>query len=344
MDITSSSADSASGGLSDHQPSATTVAYEADPNADGVAMIEIEGLRKFYGQYEALCGISFTVRQGEILGFLGPNGAGKSTTMKIMTGLIPPTAGSVRVAGFDVLDDPLEVRRAIGYLPEIPPIYPEMVVRDFLLFAAEIRGVPRARRKQALEYAIERCGLEKVAKRLVGNLSKGYRQRVGLAQAVIHGPRILILDEPTVGLDPTQVIEIRSIVSEIGRERTVILSSHILPEVQATCQRVVIINNGLVVARGGIDDLLAQASGGRLVITLRRPPADISQIESLPGNPQVTALGEGEFGIDLANEADLREAFVRELAAADYGLMHVKPETTSLETVFRNVVLEEAEA
>lgn len=307
-------------------------------------MIEIEGLRKVYGQYEAVKGITFHVRQGEIVGFLGPNGAGKSTTMKIMTGLTPPTAGVVRMAGHDVLDNPLEVRRAIGFLPENPPLYPEMVVRDYLAFAAEIRGVPKSRRQAAIDHAVEHCGLKDVYRRLVGNMSKGFRQRVGLAQAVIHQPRILILDEPTVGLDPTQVIEIRSIIRNIGQERTVILSSHILPEVQATCQRVVIINRGSLVAEGDLEDLLHRGGGGRLVVFLRRPPAGLEAWQALPQVRRVVAQGEGRFRVDILPDPEAREDFVRALAAQPWGLLEVMPETTTLEEVFREVVLQEAGA
>ncbi|MBP7147120.1 MAG: ATP-binding cassette domain-containing protein [Acidobacteria bacterium] len=305
-------------------------------------MIEIDQLRKLYGEHEALRGISFRVHQGEILGFLGPNGAGKSTTMKIMTGLTPPTSGTARIAGHDVLEEPLEVRRAIGFLPEVPPLYPEMVVEDYLRFAAEIRSVPRARRGKALQAALERCGLTEVRKRLVGNLSKGYRQRVGLAQAVIHEPRILILDEPTVGLDPTQVIEIRSIIRQLGQERTVILSSHILPEVQATCQRVVIINRGRMVAEGDIGELLHSRGAGRLLVTLRRPPEDPRALAAIPGVQRVERVDESRLRVDLSPEPDTRERFVRELATGPYGLLEVISETTTLEEVFRDVVLQEA--
>jgi ABC-2 type transport system ATP-binding protein len=307
-------------------------------------MIEIENLRKLYGQHEAVKGITFTVRAGEILGFLGPNGAGKSTTMKVMTCLTPPTSGSVRIASHDVLLEPLEVRRAIGFLPENPPLYPEMVVEDYLSFAAEIRRVRRAQRRAAIDAALERCGLVEVRRRLVGNLSKGYRQRVGLAQAVIHEPRILILDEPTVGLDPTQVIEIRTIIRDIGQDRTVILSSHILPEVQATCQRVVIINRGQIVAEGPMEELLHRHGGGSWHFTLRRPPADDGALAALPGMGRLFALGGGRYRAALAPGDDARESAVRALAAGPWGLVEFAPETTTLEEVFREVVLQEARA
>jgi ABC-2 type transport system ATP-binding protein len=307
-------------------------------------MIEIENLRKLYGQHEAVKGITFTVRAGEILGFLGPNGAGKSTTMKVMTCLTPPTSGSVRIGSHDVLMEPLEVRKAIGFLPENPPLYPEMVVEDYLSFAAEIRRVRAGQRRAAVDAAVERCGLTEVRKRLVGNLSKGYRQRVGLAQAVIHEPRILILDEPTVGLDPTQVIEIRSIIRDIGQDRTVILSSHILPEVQATCQRVIIINRGEIVAEGPMEELLHRHGGGSWHFTLRRPPAEPAVLAALPGLAQLHAVGDGRYRAALAPGDDARERFVRALAGGPWGLVEFAPETTTLEEVFREVVLQEARA
>ena len=304
-------------------------------------MIEIDDLYKVYGQVQAVRGISFTVERGEILGFLGPNGAGKSTTMKVMTGLTPPTSGRVRIAGHDVLEEPLAVRREIGYLPEHPPLYPEMTVTDYLDFAAAIRDVPRRRRRSALQAAIERCGLVEVRGRLVGNLSKGFRQRVGLAQAVIHDPRLLILDEPTVGLDPTQVIEIRSIVRQIGQERTVILSSHILPEVQATCQRVVIIDRGRVVAAGPIDELLAAGRGGRLLVRLRRPPARAADLEQLPGVTKAESRGDGVFSLVATPAEETRERLVAALVERGWGPLELRPETTSLEEVFKEVVTQE---
>lgn len=307
----------------------------------GVPMIEIEQLRKVYGQLEAVAGISFTVHRGDVIGFLGPNGAGKSTTMKIMTGLTPPTSGTVRIAGHDILDEPLEARRAIGFLPEQPPLYNEMVVRDYLDFAARIRGVPAARRPGAIEEVIERCGLKEVAGRLIANLSKGYRQRTGLAQAVIHRPRILILDEPTVGLDPTQIVEIRGIIGDIGKERTVILSSHILPEVQATCERVVIINRGRLVAQGAMEEILSTDVESRVIVRLRRPPDDPSELLELPYVEQADALEHEIFQLVLGGGREGREELIRELAQTRFGLFEIRSVTTTLEEVFRDVVLEE---
>jgi ABC-2 type transport system ATP-binding protein len=307
-------------------------------------MIEIDGLRKVYGQYEAVKGISFSVRRGEILGFLGPNGAGKSTTMKVMTGLIPPTSGRVVMAGHDVLEDPMGMRRAIGYLPEVPPLYPEMVVRDYLTFCAEIRAVGRLQRGRAVDQAIERCGLTEVAQRLVGNLSKGYRQRVGLAQAVIHEPRILILDEPTVGLDPTQVFAIRRIVRDLGKDRTVVLCSHILPEVQETCHTVVIINRGLLVAQGPMDALLHRSGRGRLLIRTLSSVTDPTELLRFGSVVEVGATGDGRWRVDLEGDAAARARYLSALAQSPLGLLEASPESTSLEQVFREVVTEEAKA
>ncbi len=220
-------------------------------------MIEAEGLTKYYGAIPAVEEVSFQVGRGEIVGFLGPNGAGKSTSMRILTGFTPATRGRARVAGFEVHDQPLEVKRRVGYLPESVPLYEEMVVESFLRHVAVVKGVPRSARRAEADRVMERCGLTHMAKRLTGNLSKGYRQRVGLAQALVGSPPVLIFDEPTVGLDPGQIIEIRNMIKELGREHTILLSTHILPEVTMTCSRVIIINRGRVV----VQDSLANLTG-----------------------------------------------------------------------------------
>ena len=211
-------------------------------------MIEVQDLRKSFGGRVAIDGISFRVEKGEILGFLGPNGAGKTTTMRILTGFIPPTSGTARVAGLDVVEEPREVKRRIGYLPEHPPLYKEMTVSAYLAFVARIKGVPGKRLKETVASALERCGLDAVAGRLIQNLSKGYQQRVGIAQAIVHSPEVMILDEPTVGLDPRQILKIRNIIRSFHGEKTVILSTHIIPEVEKLCDRVAIINEGRIVA------------------------------------------------------------------------------------------------
>jgi len=227
-------------------------------------MIECESLTKQYGDFTAVDDLTFTVRPGEVLGFLGPNGAGKTTTMRMLTGFVPPTDGSATIAGHDIFEAPLAARRAVGYLPETPPLYPEMSVEDYVGYVAKLKDVPRKARRAAVDRALARCGLADVRRRVIGALSKGYRQRVGLAQAIVHDPAVLILDEPTVGLDPIQIREIRALIAELaaekqgGRARTVILSTHILPEVEAICRRVLIISRG----RKVVDQPLAELTGG----------------------------------------------------------------------------------
>ncbi len=224
-------------------------------------MIEVQHLTKRYGPFTAVDDVSFRVERGEILGFLGPNGAGKTTTMRVLTGYMPPTEGKAVVAGYDVLEQPIEAKRRTGYLPETPPLYPDMTVRDYLIFCARIKGVPRAERKSRVGTVMERTRIADMADRHCGKLSKGYRQRVGLAQALLHNPDVLILDEPTAGLDPKQIIETRQLIKELGGDHTIILSTHILPEVSQTCQRVVIINKGHVVAVDTPDNLTSRLRG-----------------------------------------------------------------------------------
>ncbi len=225
-------------------------------------MIEARGITKHYGPFVAVKDVSFTVGKGTILGFIGPNGAGKTTTMRILTGFLPATAGDALVAGFDVFEQPMEVKKRVGYLPEAPPLYAELTVGDYLSFVAEIRGVPSRGRWRRIGEVMERVGLTGWERRIVGSLSKGYRQRVGLAQALVHDPPVLILDEPTSGLDPAQNVGIRELISEIGSERTVVLSTHILAEVEATCDDVVVITKGHVAARGSLEQVRTQATGG----------------------------------------------------------------------------------
>jgi ABC-2 type transport system ATP-binding protein len=309
-------------------------------------MIDVQDLTKRYGKHLALRGISFHVGRGEVVGFLGPNGAGKSTTMKILTGLIPSSSGSARVAGLDVLERPLEVRRHIGYLPEVPPLYPEMSVQRYLLFVAELRGVPRARRRKALDRAVERCGLGEVIGRQVRHLSKGYRQRVGLAQAIIHEPDLLILDEPTVGLDPRQVVEIRAIVRDLGEDRTVFLCSHILPEVRATCGRVLIINRGRLVAEGALEELEREGST-RLRLVLSEPPEDLkSSLMRLPGVEEVEPEeGEGRgFTVTTDGSSETRVSLAAHVVQGGWGLEELSPIRASLEEVFLRSVMRDEDS
>lgn len=218
-------------------------------------MIEVRNLVKEYGEYAAVKNISFTVQKGEILGFLGPNGAGKTTTMRMLTGALPPTSGTVILSGFDVLESPLEVKKRIGYLPETPPLYMDLTVESYLKFVAKIKGVESRIQKERVEWSMEKCGLKEVRKRLITNLSKGFKQRVGLAQAIINKPDVLVLDEPTVGLDPKQIRDIRSMIQELSKEHTIILSTHILPEVSMICDRATIIQGGRIVKEGTIAEL-----------------------------------------------------------------------------------------
>jgi ABC-2 type transport system ATP-binding protein len=223
-------------------------------------MIKVEGLTKRYGDVTAIEDLSFQVEKGEIVGFLGPNGAGKTTTMRIITGFLPSTDGTVSVSGHDIFEKPMEVKKKIGYLPEHPPLYADMTVAGYLRFVSKIKGVPRSARADAIDRMVERCGLKDVRKKIIGKLSKGYRQRVGLAQAMIHDPQVLILDEPTIGLDPKQIMEIRELVKSLAGDHTIILSTHILPEVTMVCQRCLVINQGRIVADDSLEALTAQGS------------------------------------------------------------------------------------
>jgi ABC-2 type transport system ATP-binding protein len=309
-------------------------------------MIDVQDLTKRYGKHLALRGITFQVGRGEVVGFLGPNGAGKSTTMKILTGLIPSSEGTARVAGLDVLEKPLEIRRHIGYLPEIPPLYPEMTVRRYLLFVAELRGVPRSGRRRALDRSVERCGLGEVIGRQVRHLSKGYRQRVGLAQAIIHEPDLLILDEPTVGLDPRQVVEIRSIVRDLGEDRTVFLCSHILPEVRATCGRVLIINRGRLVAEGSLEELEREGNA-RIRVVLSSPPGNLeASLMRLPGVEAVEPEGEGSRGYTVTTDAsaEARASLASHAVQAGWGLEELSPLRASLEEVFLRSVMRDEDS
>src|SRR5213595_3852834 len=262
-------------------------------------MIEVQHLTKRYGRVTAVDDLTFKVERGEILGFLGPNGAGKTTTMRILTGYMPATDGKAIVAGFDVFDQPIEAKRRTGYLPETPPLYPDMSVSEYLDFVAKIKGVPSADRRARVQYVMGRTRIADMANRLCGKLSKGYKQRVGLASALIHNPDVLILDEPTAGLDPKQIIETRQLIKELAGDHTIILSTHILPEVAQTCQRVVIINRGRVVAIDTPDNLTARLRGSETLYV---------QVDAA-GADTVAALGR-VAGVTRVSEADRRDSFV----------------------------------
>jgi ABC-2 type transport system ATP-binding protein len=308
-------------------------------------MIRVENLTKDYGPTRAVDKVTFNVHKGEVLGFLGPNGAGKSTTMKILTCYLSPTNGSATVAGFDVFDQSLEVRRRIGYLPEDTPIYRDMTVLEYLQFAAEMRGMDRAKTPARIKEIGGRCGLGEVPGKLVGELSKGYRQRLGLAQAMLHNPDILILDEPTSGLDPNQIVEIRSLIKEIGEEKTVILSTHILPEVQATCSRILIISGGKLVADGTPDSLRARERGSRYRVVVESNGVSQDSIRdrlnSLSGVARCEKVsaedGSHAFAIDAAAAEDLRKVIFRVAVDNKWTLLELARESASLEDVFRNL-------
>ena len=309
------------------------------------AMIEVEGLTKDYGATRAVDQVTFNVRKGEVLGFLGPNGAGKSTTMKMLTCYLAPTAGRARVAGHDVFDESLEVRKRIGYLPEDTPIYRDMTVLEYLQFAGDLRQMDPARIASRIHEIGARCGLSEVAGKLVGELSTGFRQRLGLAQAMLHDPDILILDEPTSGLDPNQIVEIRSLIKEIGQEKTVILSTHILPEVQATCSRIVIISGGKLVADGTPNDLRQRERGTRYRVSVEKngaaPEAVRDRLASLAGVARCeTVAGETgtiSFAIDGKDAADLRKTIFRAAVDNQWTLLELARESASLEDVFRHL-------
>ncbi len=305
-------------------------------------MIEANKLSKTYGSLTALEGISFEAKRGEILGFLGPNGAGKTTTMRILTGYMPPTSGSAKVAGYDVVEESLEVRRRVGYLPETVPLYPEMSGREYLSFMGSLRRVEDLDGR--VEESLTQVGLEKRGDSLIGNLSKGLRQRVGLAQALLHRPEVLILDEPTIGLDPAQIIEVRDLIRELGRERTVMLSTHILSEAQQVCDRVLIINKGRLVAEDTPANLSAQLAGAyRILIRSSAPAADlVDLLKSVPGVESVELAGQaGTVEVISSPGRDLRPLLARRIVEADLDLLELTTAGVSLESIFLLLTREE---
>jgi ABC-2 type transport system ATP-binding protein len=304
-------------------------------------MIQVEHLTKYYGDLPAIQDVSFAVKKGEILGFLGPNSAGKTTTMRILSGYMPPTEGKARVAGYDVARDSLEVRRRIGYLPETVPLYPEMAVQSYLEYMAALRGVAKPAR--AAERAIEACGLGERRQTLIGRLSKGYRQRVGLAQAIIHDPEVLILDEPTIGLDPRQIIEVRNLIKSLAGDHTVILSTHILPEVSEVCEQVMIINKGRIVAEDTPERLTNRLRGSQqLYLLLARPAAETpAALAGVAGVLSVTEAGHGGYEIETTLEADPRAELAELVVSRGWGLLELRPVGMSLEEIFLTLTTEE---
>ena len=309
-------------------------------------MIEVQHLTKRYGRVTAVDDVSFTVERGEILGFLGPNGAGKTTTMRILTGYMPATEGRAMVAGYDIFDKPIDAKRRIGYLPETPPLYPDMTVREYVDFVARIKGVAAKERKERVNAVLKRTHVADMADRHCAKLSKGYRQRVGLAQALIHNPDVLILDEPTAGLDPKQIIETRDLIRSLGGDHTIILSTHILPEVSQTCQRVVIINNGRVVAVDTPDNLTARLKGAEtMYVHVDAEGADVVPVLSaIPGvlraMPSERGVA-GGFEVESDRGTDIRRDLARTIVNRGWGLLELRPMRMSLEEVFLQVTTEE---
>ena len=308
-------------------------------------MIEILSLRKTYGTKVAVDSISFEVKKGEIVGFLGPNGAGKTTTMRMITGFIPPTSGTAKIAGFDILEDPIKAKQKIGYLPETPPLYKEMVVRSYLGFVAEVKSVDKRYLRKRVEETIELCGLGDVAGRIIGHLSKGYRQRVGLAQALLNEPEILILDEPTSGLDPRQIIDIRKLIKSLSGERTIILSTHILPEVSMVCQKVLIINEGRLVAQDSIEGLTKSLQAAHSVIAniSRNESKFVETVKEYAGVLSIAKEAESAYRIDLEKSSDLVDTLAEKLVHAGFGLRELKRVPPNLEEVFIKLITVEKE-
>ena len=304
-------------------------------------MIEVRNLSKHYGSHRAVNNISFTVNEGEIVGFLGPNGAGKTTTLRIVTCFMPATSGSVTIAGHDVLTESMQVRAVVGYLPESVPLYPEMRVREYLQFRGRLHGMDRANRAAAIDRVVERCWLRDVIDRPIGQLSKGYRQRVGLADSLLHNPKVLVLDEPTIGLDPAQIRATRSLIRELAQEHTVILSSHILPEVEATCQRLIIIHEGRLVASGTPDELRQRmTTESNLIAELKGPESDIgASVRKLAGVADVrTTLQDGWTRVSVAAQRDLREDIFRLAIEKHWPLRELRRDIATLEDFFVKVV------
>jgi ABC-2 type transport system ATP-binding protein len=313
-------------------------------------MIEVEQLSKSYGPIKAIEDVSFVVEKGEILGFLGPNGAGKSTTMRILTCFMPPTSGTARIAGFDIFRESLQVRRRIGYVPENAPLYTDMPVVSFLKFVGEIKGLSRRERLRQIGQVMDDCGIKDVQHRYIGKLSKGYRQRVALAQALLGNPEVLILDEPTIGLDPRQIIDIRQLIKGLAGQKTVILSSHILPEVSMTCERVIIINRGRLVAVDTPENLTTKLqTSSRLLVRVEGPATDVVRaLGTVSGVQTVKEDGVGPANVvtcivESKKDRDVRKDVAAAVVRQNWGLLELRPVDLTLEDVFVRLVTEEKE-
>ena len=308
-------------------------------------MIEVESLSKSYGPREAIKNLSFQIEKGEVVGFLGPNGAGKSTTMNILSCIMPASSGTAKICGFDIFEQSLEIRKLIGYLPETPPLYSDMVVTDFLTFASRLRNISSRETPLAVERVIEQCSLKEVKNRIIGRLSKGYQQRVGIAQALVHNPDILILDEPTIGLDPIQIIEIRKLIQELASSHTIILSSHILPEITQICKRVIIISDGEIAAVDSLEALTTRLrKGERLLLKLRHSDNEtIGKLHTLKKVNTVIEDQTGQFTIDCDPQANIQDNIAQISIDNNWGIIELKPASVTLEEIFLKLTVEESE-
>jgi ABC-2 type transport system ATP-binding protein len=313
-------------------------------------VIEVQHLTKRYGPVTAVDDVSFTVERGEILGFLGPNGAGKTTTMRVLTGYMPPSEGKAVVAGYDVFEQPIEAKQRTGYLPETPPLYPDMTVREYLAFVARIKGVPRANRKARIDEMMQKTRIADMANRHCGKLSKGYRQRVGLAQALLHNPDVLILDEPTAGLDPKQIIETRQLIKGLAGDHTIILSTHILPEVSQTCQRIVIINRGKVVAIDTPDNLTSRLRGSEtLYLQVDANGVDAATVLTKVSGVTRVVVADTKgavvgYEVDSEQGRDVRRELASAVVGRGWGLLEMRPMRMSLEEIFLSLTTEDVAA
>jgi ABC-2 type transport system ATP-binding protein len=306
------------------------------------ALIEAEHLSRYYGQHCAVNDVSFTLVKGEVLGFLGANGAGKTTTMQMLCGNLAPSAGQIKINGFDLLDQPKAAKQSLGYLPDTPPLYKELTVQEFLLYCAGLHGIAKSTVTTVINRAKERCGLTDVADRLIANLSKGFQQRVGIAQAILHNPEVIVLDEPTVGLDPIQMREIRALIKELGQDHGVILSTHILTEVQESCTHVQIIDQGQLILNETIAGLNRHMDSGTLLVTTRLAP-DIERLLAIPGVSLIERINENRIRIHHSLTANPAEQIAEHIIAAGWGLQELTPVKKSMEDIFISLTKEHRE-
>lgn len=307
---------------------------------DKQILVSVDAVGKHYGELTAVHEVSFYLKKGEVLGFLGANGAGKSTTMNMLCGVLAPTRGTITVAGYDVVKDPINAKRQLGYLPEQPPLYPDLTVDEYLDYCAGLRGMTKAQRSQRINETKQRCGLSEVGRRIIGQLSKGYQQRVGIAQAIVHLPALIVLDEPTVGLDPVQVRAIRTLIRELAQDHGVILSTHILPEVEAVCDRVQILNHGRIVFADDIAALSAKMAAKNLLLSLRQAP-DHAALLAIPGVLAIKEIGDLRFLIDIDESNHPVERVAEYAVSQGLGLYELSPQQMDLEQVFVDITTDE---